>query len=155
MTEAPTVRLASYDDGPAVARLRRAWVEEQHGGQVDDDGYEAAFADWWDSEHGQRLTWLGETGGTAVGMLNVLVFTRMPRPGVAPSRWGYLANFYVEPAHRASGLGTALLAACTAYADEHGFVRIVLSPSERSVPLYERGGFRPATELMIRPRPEA
>ena len=43
-----------------------------------------------------------------------------------------------------------MLDACTSYADSHGFVRIVLSPSERSVPLYARAGFVPATSLMVR-----
>ena len=146
-----TVRLAAYDDGPAVARLRRAWVEEQQGGPVADAGYEDDFAQWWEAEHHRRLTWLAEADGRAVGMVNVLVFTRMPRPGRPMSRWGYLANFYVEPARRGAGVGTALLEACTSYAGEHGFVRLVLSPSERSVTLYERFGFAPARELMLRP----
>jgi GNAT superfamily N-acetyltransferase len=83
-------------------------------------------------------------------MVNVLVFTRMPRPGPQPSQWGYLANFYVAPERRDSGLGTRMLDACTAYADSHGFVRVVLSPSDRSVAFYARSGFVPATSLMVR-----
>ena len=31
-----------------------------------------------------------------------------------------------------------------------GFVRVVLSPSTRSVSFYARGGFEPATSLMVR-----
>ena len=56
-------------------------------------------------------------------------------------------------ANRDGGLGTRMLAACTAYADERGFVRVVLSPSERSVPVYLRAGFEPATSLPVRPGP--
>jgi GNAT superfamily N-acetyltransferase len=52
--------------------------------------------------------------------------------------------------HRNSGLGARLLATCTAYADERGFARVVLSPSPRSVPFYARGGFESATSLMVR-----
>ena len=61
------------------------------------------------------------------------------------ARWGYLASFYVRPSHRSTGLGGRMLAALTAYADAEGFVRVVLSPTERSVPLYARAGFVPAT----------
>lgn len=145
------VRLASYDDRAAVAHLRRTWTEEKAGRTIEDDGFEARFEEWLLREQHQRVTWLAEVDGEPVGMVNMLVFTRMPRPGEArSSQWGYLANCYVLPGRRSTGLGSRLLDACTAYADEHGFVRIVLSPTERSVPFYGRGGFEPATSLMVR-----
>jgi hypothetical protein len=37
-----------------------------------------------------------------------------------------------------------------AYADSEGLARLVLSPSERSVPFYERAGFGTATSLLVR-----
>ena len=52
--------------------------------------------------------------------------------------------------HRDAGLGRLLLDACTSYADERGLARIVLSPTDRSVPFYARAGFVPATSLMVR-----
>ncbi len=150
------IRLAEPGDPAdvaAIAALRHAWTSEQAGVPLDDDSYEERFAAWFERERHQRLTWLGLADGRPVAMLNLLVFTRMPKPDRDPSRWGYLANFYVLPRHRDSGLGTRMLAACTAYADEHGFVRMVLSPSERSVPVYLRAGFEPATSLLVRPGP--
>lgn len=150
-----TIRTAVEADVPELARLRRAWVEENAGGVVLDEDFEDAFVSWYAAEQHQRVTWLAEVDGRPVAMLNLLVFRRMPRPGLEAAAWGYLANFFVEAEHRASGLGSALLAACTSYADEQGFVRIVLSPSVRSVPLYERAGFEPATSLMLRPGPDA
>ena len=53
-------------------------------------------------------------------------------------------------AYRNEGIGGQLLRALLGYADEEGFVRVVLSPSERSVPFYERAGFGPADGLMVR-----
>lgn len=142
-------------DTAVVARLRRAWTEERAGGPIEDPTFALRFDDWLRREADQRLTWLGYAGGEPVGMLNVVVFTRMPWPradGVdRPGHWAYLANFYVAPAHRGGGLGSRLLDACTRHADEQRFARIVLSPSERSVPLYARAGFAPATGLMLRP----
>ena len=154
--DAALVRPAGPADVPAVAALRRAWTEENAGAPVDDDGFDAAFADWFEREAHQRLTWLAEIGSRPVGMLNLLVFTRMPRPrsrdaAPHPGRWGYIANVYVEAGSRDAGAGRALLDAAVTYADEHGFARLVLSPSERSVPFYERAGFAPATSLMLRP----
>ncbi len=121
--------------------------------------FEGEFTTWFQREVDQRVTWLAEIASEAVGMLNLFVFTRMPKPRSAdapgPARqWGYIANVYVAPAHRGDGLGEALLDAAIAYADANGFARLVLSPSERSIPLYGRAGFEPATTLMVRPQPD-
>jgi GNAT superfamily N-acetyltransferase len=153
------VRLATREDLGSIARLRRMWTEENAGGAIADDTFDGRFEEWFQREHDQRLTWLGFTPGTdqPVGMLNLLVFTRMPAPVVQgaqrPTRWGYLANCFVLAGHRNTGLGARLLAACTTYADEHEFARVVLSPTERSIPFYARAGFEPATSLMARPGP--
>ncbi len=148
------IRRATPTDAAAVCGMRRAWTEENVGEPVPDDTFEARFDAWLEREQDQRVTWLGSVDGVAVGMLNVLVFSRMPAPMNdtyhRPTQWGYLANLYVHPEHRGTGMGGALVDACTAYADERGFARVVLSPSTRSVPLYARHGFEPATSLMIR-----
>ena len=138
-----------------LASLRRAWTEEYAGEAIDDDGFADEFDAWFAREADQRVIWLVEHGGVAVGMLNMLVFTRMPRPRRPgehrPSQWGYIANVFVQASRRNAGIGRGLLDVAVQYAVDHGFVRIVLSPSELSVPLYARAGFVPATSLMIRP----
>jgi GNAT superfamily N-acetyltransferase len=150
------VRVATSDDITAVAALRRGWTEEYAGEAIEDHTFDAAFAEWSAREQNQRVTWLAEIDGRPVGMLNMVVFTRMPRPvaaGAPPSttQWGYIANVYVEAAARNVGIGAALVDAAIRHADEHRFARLVLSPSEQAVPLYERAGFTPATSLMVRP----
>lgn len=144
-----TVRRGGLDDVAALTRLRERWSAEQVGGPVEDAGFAAVFGAWFEREAEHRLTWLAELGDSPVGMLNMLVFTRMPKPARRPSQWGYVANVYVDAAHRDSGVGRMLLDAATAHARKHDFVRIVLSPSERSIPFYERAGFVPATTLMV------
>ncbi len=143
------VRLAGPEEGHLVAAVRRVWGESR--GAAADEEFEAAFDRWWSRERDQRLTWLALRGEEPVGMLNMLVFERMPMPGRISSRWGYVANVFTLPADRDAGIGARLVEACTSYADDQGFVRLVLSPSERSLPLYERAGFGPATDLMLRP----
>ena len=52
-------------------------------------------------------------------------------------------------AYRNQGIGSQLLGTVLSYADEHGFARVVLSPTERAIPFYQRAGFRPANELLL------
>jgi GNAT superfamily N-acetyltransferase len=151
------VRPATAADDLAIASLRRAWTEERGGrGPIDDPDFEPAFLAWAEDERSRRLNWLAEADGRAVGMLNLVLFTRMPRPvpeaGPAPlGQWGYIANNFVLAEFRNRGIGTLMLQAAVAYADEHDFARLVLTPTERSVPYYERSGFVPATALLVRP----
>ena len=145
---ATKVRRASAEDVPALAALRRAWTEEQNG-EVVDPGFEARFAEWFATESGRRVAWIASVDDHPVGMLNLAVFTRMPRPGVAPSRWGYIANVFVLERHRDAGVGRLLVDEAIAYARDEDLVRLVLSPSPRSVPFYERAGFATTDRLMM------
>jgi GNAT superfamily N-acetyltransferase len=139
------VRRATDADVPTLVELRAAWK----GGPVD-AAYVAAFEQWWRRERNLRVAWLASIDDRSVGMLNMLVFTRMPTPERWRSQWGYVANVFVLEELRNAGIGRRLVAAATAYADEHDFVRIVLSPSPRSVPFYRRAGFDFDNTLMTR-----
>jgi GNAT superfamily N-acetyltransferase len=143
------IRRAKDADVAALARLRREWTHEWSG-TADDAGFGERFAAWFAQEAARRVTWLAEADGQAVGMVNLTVFERMPQPGRPPSRWGYLANAFVLVAYRDRGIGGLLLDALLSYADGHGFARVVLNPSERAIPLYQRAGFRPASALQVR-----
>jgi GNAT superfamily N-acetyltransferase len=145
-----SIRIAGPSDTPALARLRRVFVQERDG-EITDEDFEARFAHWYESESGRRVTWVAEAHGRLVGMMSLAVFERMPRPGRDAGRWGYLGNALVLAAHRNQGTGTRMLDAVLRYADEGGFARVVLSPSERSVPFYRRAGFGPAGTLLLRP----
>ena len=146
------IRRAEAADVAAIAWLRRQWTQEQQ--SVDDDpGFDERLAAWFARESSRRITWLAEADARPVAMMNLVIFERMPRPGRALSRWGYLSNAFVLAAHRNQGIGRQLVTAVLSYADENGFVRVVLSPSERSVPFYERAGFGPADALMLRTSP--
>ena len=152
MTEA-VIRRAGDADLAAIARLRRQWTQEQ-GGAANDPRFDRRLAAWFARESARRITWLAEAGGRPVGMMNLAIFERMPRPGRAPSRWGYLGNAFVLAAYRNRGIGGKLIQAVLGYADENGFARVVLSPSQRSIPFYQRSGFGPADALMLRTPPQ-
>ena len=76
----PLIRQAEETDGPAIARLRRDWTQEQLGGSADPD-FELRFAAWYAQEASRRIIWLAEVDGRVVGMVNLAVFERMPGPG--------------------------------------------------------------------------
>ena len=149
---APVIRIADAADAAALAALRRAWTAEQHG-DVDDEGFESRFLDWYERESARRVSWLAEVRGETVGMMNLAVFSRMPQPGRDAGSWGYLGNAFVLAAYRGQGIGSLLLRALLGYADEHDYVRVVLRPSQRAIPFYRRLGFIPDTGLLVRPRP--
>ncbi len=82
-------------------------------------------------------------------MLNLTEFRRMPQPGQPRRRWGYIANVFVLAGHRDGGIGGQLLDAAVREATARGYARIVLSPSPRSLPFYQRVGFVPADSLLV------
>ena len=129
------VRIAEADDVRALAALRARWSEGE------EPGFAQRMADWLEAEGERRTTWLALLDGEPVGMTSVFEYRRMPRPGRRPSRWGYLSNMFVLEPFRNRGVGTALLDAVIAAASERGYARLVLSPSERSIPFYRRAGF--------------
>ena len=151
MTDA-VIRRAEYADLAAIVQLRREWTREEDG-DIPDPDFEENLTAWFGREWSGRIMWLAEEGGRPVGMMNLAIYERMPRPGRALSRWGYLGNVFVLAAYRNRGIGSQLVSAALNYADRNGFVRVVLSPTERSVPLYERAGFGPADALMLRTPP--
>jgi len=130
-----------------LTRMRLAWSAD-HGFAATDD-FPERMRRWWDQQAGHRRAWVArDVEGAAVGMANLLVFTRMPRPGVADLRWAHVANVWVDPGHRRRGVGRLLMATVLAWSRERRVVRLVLNTSEVSLPLYRGLGFRPAHTLM-------
>jgi len=141
-------RPATDADADALRDLRRAWREEDAGGPIEDAAFDAAFDEWWAAEAPRRRHWVAAVDGHVVGMASVVVMVRMPQPGRVPSRWGYVHHVYVRPEHRGTGLGGALLDAVIGACRDDGFERLVLHPTERSLPFYEHLGFEPAADLV-------
>ena len=130
-----------------VARMRTDWTVSQGGSP--EPGFEQELRAWWARESAHRRAWVALADGKgAVGMANLMLFERMPRPGRAAGRWAYVANVWVDPDHRSRGVGRLLVTTALDWCRAQGLVRVVLNPSEVSVPLYTSLGFRPADDLM-------
>jgi GNAT superfamily N-acetyltransferase len=148
------VRVADPGDVGALATLRSLWTADAGA----DPEFEQRMAAWLAVEGERRTTWLAALGGAPVGMASMLEYRRMPRPDRPDSRWGYVSNMFVRADIRNRGVGTALLTAIIGAADERGYARLVLSPSERALRFYRRAGFVVPDDavgddrLLVRPR---
>ena len=67
--------------------------------------------------------------------------------------WGYLANAFVLAPYGNQGIGARLPTALLAHADDQGYLRVVLRPSERAVPFYQWAGFTAHGGFLIRYAP--
>jgi len=130
------------EDCSALLALRREWVP------ISDESFEEEFRAWWALERDRRYAVVAYSAEKPVGMANGQIFSRMPVPGRPGTQWLYGANVFVSDRYRRAGIGRALISALIDFARDRGMVRVVLAPSEMSVPMYESLGFRTAHDLM-------
>jgi GNAT superfamily N-acetyltransferase len=99
---------------------------------------------------GELFHWVACAADRLVGAMSVIVVRKVPKPGELDGRWGYLTNCYVLPEMRNAGVGGSLLSKVKSWAGELGIELLVVWPSDRAYPFYERGGFtRPADPLVL------
>ena len=141
------IRAATRDDLNGIGALRLAWAAERFGGTgpVDED----LLRIWWDAEQDRRTVFLAFEGTDAIGMVSAVEVERMPWPDRRGGRWTYLAQLFVHPEHRGHRIGGALVREVVRRSRAAGCERVLLNPSERSRPVYEREGFGPAGRLLV------
>ncbi|MET3922682.1 GNAT family N-acetyltransferase [Arthrobacter sp. UYEF20] len=142
------VREGCTADAPGLARLRATWAAEQEPACKEDPDFEDNYREWMDAN--PRKFFVAEREGELIGMLNLMIFERMPKPGKESSRWVYLGNAYVLPEFRNTGIGGRLVQASIQFSQSIKAARMVLSPSAESRGFYARLGFQAAEELNIR-----
>lgn len=138
------IREARPADVPDVLRLIRelaAYEKEPDAVETTEDDLQR----WLFGEDAVASVLLAEVGGRPVGMaLWYRSFsTWTGQPGV------YLEDLFVEPEHRGSGLGKALLVSLARVAVDRGYRRVewvVLNWNEPSIAFYESLGARPLDE---------
>jgi GNAT superfamily N-acetyltransferase len=99
-------------------------------------------------EQGSWTGWLALAEEQPVGLVLVHLVEKVPNPVVEPESLGYVSSLYVRPQHRERGTGDALLRTAVDFCRDQGVEFVVLWPSPRSVPLYERHGFQHSGHLM-------
>ena len=99
-------------------------------------------------ELGSWTAWLAVEQEQPVGLVLVHLVEKVPNPVVEPETLGYVSSLYVRPERRDRGVGDALLRTAVDFCRDHGVESVVLWPSPRSVPLYERHGFQRSGHVM-------
>jgi GNAT superfamily N-acetyltransferase len=96
------------------------------------------------------LHFVAESESRIVGAMTVRKVEKIPAPDRLVGFWGYLTNCYVLPDFRDSGCGSGLLDFVLAWATQEKLELLVMWPSDRAYPFYERKGFtRPADPLVL------
>lgn len=138
-------RMANARDIPDLARLRWEFDREDH------ETPPAVSYEEFLSHCGGFLQrglddetwtyWIAEADGEIVSHIFVHVFHPVPRPTRLIDFYGYMTNVYTRPAYRNQGIGSALMQHVLDWAKAQKIAFFIVSPSERSVPFYQRAGF--------------
>jgi GNAT superfamily N-acetyltransferase len=146
-------RLATAADAALIAEQRcRMFVDS---GQADDAALEtmkANFVAWVRPrlQDGSYIGWLVQEGERVVAGAGMWLMDFPPHWMDAMPVRAYLLNFYVEVEFRGHGLAYALLETTVADARRRGVKVVSLHASKFGKPLYERNGFEPSNELILR-----
>ena len=144
-----TIRRAGIADAAALARLRWIWRTHERGEYgLSQAEFEGALRLWWASREESHVAYIAERDGDAVGMAWLAVFDRIPQPRDVERIAGNVQSVFVLEAFRNQGIGGALVEAVIAHARARGAGYLIVHPSQRAYPLYERLGFAATRQLL-------
>lgn len=139
------LRMALIEDVESLAHLRWNLCKDD---ALDADPFEKlkfieAFKDALPkiSATDHIVHFVAEIENTIVSALSVVKVPKIPSPDDLKGCWGYLTNVYTLPEFRNKRIGTALLAHARYWAESQQMELLVVWPSDRSYPFYERAGF--------------
>ena len=145
------VRMGTAADAPRLAALRLEFRAAIGTPEEDDAAFLARCTAWMEarlSPGSAWRAWLAEREGEILGTVWIELIEKMPNPIAEPEENGYLTNFYVVPRAQGMGIGTALLGAALSWCRDRQVHAVILWPTKRSRPLYERHGFASPAALM-------
>ncbi|HJQ70578.1 MAG TPA: GNAT family N-acetyltransferase [Blastocatellia bacterium] len=146
-----TIRLATSSDASALARSRYSFRASLGEPCEDEEGFVARCSLWMRERLDQQsrwLCWVAEQDRVIVGHLWMQIIEKIPNPIIEPEFHAYITNFYVREEQRGGGVGSKLLEAALGWAKAQEVEAVILWPTERSRPLYERHGFAVREDLL-------
>jgi ribosomal protein S18 acetylase RimI-like enzyme len=156
------IRPAVATDAPVLAALRWTFRAGRAPAVEHEPAFVARCADWmrgeleraspwrcWVAIRGQDPPALPDPRALPeiVGQVWLQILTKVPNPVGERDRHAYLSNLYVAPEAR-GGVGSRLVGAALAWANDHRVDRVILWPTARSITLYERYGFVRSGDVM-------
>jgi GNAT superfamily N-acetyltransferase len=153
---AVAIRPGRADEAPALARLRYHMRAELARALEAEEPFVRRCAEWMAARlgvaDGTWRCWVAEGRSELLGNLWLQRLEKLPNPADEPERHAYVTNVYVLPEARGAGLGGRLLRAALDWCRDSDVDAVLLWPSARSRPLYERHGFGARDDLFaLRP----
>lgn len=149
----PIYRTATVHDARELAELRWEFRLAEAGGVAafSKDEFIPVCAEFFSAglEQGDWYHWVAEHEGRLVACAGIHTVRKIPHPNHLQDRFGYVTNVYTRPAYRNQGIGGTLMRLLVDWARAEDVEFLVLWPSERSVPFYERCGLDPSDALQM------
>lgn len=92
--------------------------------------------------------WVAADGDRIVATMYAQVVPKIPRPWPNDA-WAYVTGVFTVAGRRNEGVGARVLSTVREWASARGLELLLLWPSERSAPFYERAGFHKADALEL------
>jgi GNAT superfamily N-acetyltransferase len=141
-----SVRLADRDDLLTLVALMREFYAEA-GFELDAGAAASAFGTLLDQPQLGRI-WLADSDGATCGYLVLTIGYSMEFGGLR----GYVDDFFVRPAARGNGVGTAILDAVRLNSTKAGIRALIVETGLQGHParnLYMRAGFRDSGRALL------
>jgi GNAT superfamily N-acetyltransferase len=144
------IRLAGPDDATVLAEMRYAFRSELAEPTEPETHFLERATRWLADRLGGGVwtAWIAGADGEPVGLVLVQLVEKVPNPVPEAEHLGYVSSLYVRPRWRGRGIGGRLLTTALEFCRRSGVDNVVLWPSPRSIPLYQRHGFRSVGEVM-------
>ncbi|MCP4402137.1 MAG: GNAT family N-acetyltransferase [bacterium] len=145
-------RIATASDIPQLAQMRWDFRQED-----DDEPHVMTRAEFIEScqaflmhgmHSGQWVYWVAAQQDIVVSHIFIFRIQSVPRPCKHVDYWDYMTNVYTKPTYRKQGIGSALMKHAVQWAKTQGLALMIVSPSDASIPFYQRAGFTCETEFM-------
>lgn len=145
-----TYRLADVNDAERLAELLWDHVDEDT--PLDSAG-KAAYILLCSEHIKNRLgidlhCWIADDSGLIAAHIYIIITPKIPKPGMLNRVSGRLSSVRTVPEYRNQGVGSALMDKVKTWSRERNLEELAVWPSERSVPFYERAGFKNENEIM-------
>ena len=145
-------RLANQEDFEQLAELR--WDFRMESGEEKASMSKAEFVkqciEFFErkSKNNYHFYWVAEKDDEIIAQIFVHKIDMIPRPCRIDDQFGYVTNNYTKPEHRGQGIGSKLMKRVVEWAKAEDLELLIVYPSERAVPFYERAGFRTENDVM-------
>ena len=144
------IRLAAPSDALALAQLRYDFRSSTGIATEPEAAFIARCSAWMTahlSDDSLWKCWVVESE-SLLGALWLQLVEKIPNPRAEPEYHAYLTNFYLREAARGQGTGSRLLTMAIDWCKAREVHAIILWPTEKSRPLYERHGFSVRSDLL-------